>query len=192
MVQELSDSILWNEVNVQSSEAAVVDGGSDWKSWKQEVMKWFSVSNPISNAVDLDQPVTDNSLTTEVQTTRKRAKLEIRRADTHASSSHQSLFVETDASFFNGYNTGLLDAETLKRNSPVENVANKWNDIVVEDGNLEVVKTPSVVTQKSTEPGSHNRQCEAFIEAKGRQCVRYASEGDVYCCVHLSSRFTSN
>ncbi|KAL8476034.1 hypothetical protein ACS0TY_028630 [Phlomoides rotata] len=208
--EELSDSILWNEVNLQSGEAALVDGGSDWKSWKHEVMKWFSVSHPVSSAVDLDQPVTDNSLTVEVQMTRKRPKLEIRRADTHASTSHQSLFVETDASFFNGYNvvnTALLDAETQKRNSSVEDVAlggspscvdNKWNDIVVEDGNLEVVKTkdveltPSVVTQKSEESGNRNRQCVAFIEAKGRRCVRYASEGDVYCCVHLSSRFIAN
>lgn len=210
MVQELSDSILWNEVNLQSSEAASVDGGSDWKSWKQEVMKWFSVSHPVSAAVDLDQPVTDNSLTTEVQMTRKRPKLEVRRADTHASSSHQSIFVETDATFFNGYNvvnTALLDVDTIKRSSPVKDVAlggspscvdNKWNDIVVEDENLEFVKTkdgeqtPSVVTQKSTESGNHNRQCVAFIEAKGRQCVRYASEGDVYCCVHLSSRFIAS
>ncbi|KHG14196.1 Histone-lysine N-methyltransferase SUVR5 -like protein [Gossypium arboreum] len=40
--------------------------------------------------------------------------------------------------------------------------------------------------------GSKNRQCVAFIESKGRQCVRWANEGDVYCCVHLASRFTGS
>ncbi|KAL1538912.1 [histone H3]-lysine(4) N-trimethyltransferase [Salvia divinorum] len=204
--EELSDSILWNEVNLQSSEAAQLDGGSDWKSWKSEVMKWFSVSHPISTVVALEQPVSDSPLTMELQTPKKRPKLEVRRADTHVSGTHQSVPVETDASFFNGYmNSALLDAETLKRNSPVEVAdlagstscaANNWNDIVVEAGNMAITKTrevdltpSSVVTHKFSESGNHNRQCMAFIEAKGRQCVRYASEGDVYCCVHLSSRF---
>ncbi|KAI3452104.1 hypothetical protein Pfo_008769 [Paulownia fortunei] len=209
--EELADSILWNEVNLLSSEAAQLDLGSDWKSWKHEVMKWFSVSHPISTAAASDQPINDSPLTMGLQMTRKRPKLEVRRADTHASSSHQSVPVETDSTFFNGYDvvsTASLDSETLKKNSPVEDanlvgspscVANKWNDIFVEAGNLEVVKTKdveltstSVVTQKSIELGNHNRQCIAFIEAKGRQCVRYASEGDVYCCVHLSSRFVAN
>ncbi|XP_047960217.1 histone-lysine N-methyltransferase SUVR5-like isoform X1 [Salvia hispanica] len=206
--EELSDSILWNEVNLLSSEAAQLDGGSDWKSWKSEVMKWFSVSHPISTDVALE-PVSDSPLTMELQTPKKRPKLEVRRADTHVSGTsgtHQPVPVETDASFFNGYmNSALLEAEALKRNSPVEVAdlagstscaANSWNDIVVEAGNVAVTKTttevdltPSSVVTKFSESGNHNRQCMAFIEAKGRQCVRYASEGDVYCCVHLSSRF---
>ncbi|KAL0377808.1 UNVERIFIED_CONTAM: Histone-lysine N-methyltransferase SUVR5 [Sesamum radiatum] len=208
--EELADSILWNEVNLLSSEAAQADLGSDWKSWKHEVMKWFSVSHPISTAVGSDQPINDSPLTMGLQMTRKRPKLEIRRADTHASSSHQSVPVETDSTFFNGYdvNTASLDSETLKKESPVEDavpvgssgcVANKWNDIVVEAGNLEVMKSKDVdltpasdITQKSSGLENHNRQCMAFIEAKGRQCVRYANEGDVYCCVHLASRFIGN
>ncbi|KAK4416270.1 Histone-lysine N-methyltransferase SUVR5 [Sesamum alatum] len=209
--EELADSILWNEVNLLSSEAAQADLGSDWKSWKHEVMKWFSVSHPISPAVGSDQPINESPLTMGLQMTRKRPKLEIRRADTHASSSHQSVPVETDSTNFNGYdvvNTASLDSETLKKDSPVEDavpvgsrgcVANKWNDIVVEPGNLEVMKckdvdlTPaSVITPKSSGLENHNRQCMAFIEAKGRQCVRYANEGDVYCCVHLASRFVGN
>ncbi|KAI5397064.1 hypothetical protein KIW84_063040 [Lathyrus oleraceus] len=46
-----------------------------------------------------------------------------------------------------------------------------------------------MVAVNSVDPGSKNRQCIAYIEAKGRQCVRWANEGDVYCCVHLSSCF---
>lgn len=196
-------------MNLASGEAAHVDLGSDWKSWKHEVMKWFSVSHPTSVAVDSDQPLNDSPLTEGLQMTRKRLKLEVRRADVHSSSSHQSVPVETDSAFFNGYdvvNTVSLDSETLNNNlsedaavvGPPSCVVNKWNDIVVEAGNLDVTEnkdvevTPSVVPQKSTDVGNHNRQCIAFIESKGRQCVRYASEGDVYCCVHLSSRFVAN
>ncbi|KAG8384504.1 hypothetical protein BUALT_Bualt04G0124800 [Buddleja alternifolia] len=198
--EELADSILWNEVNLPSSEPSQGDLGSDWKSWKHEVMKWFSVSHPICNAVGSDQPINDSLLTTGLQLTRKRPKLEVRRADTHASSSHQS--VETDSTFFNGFeivNTAPMDSVTIEKESPNVDAANKWNDIVVEAGNSEVIQTKDVeltpanlVTRKSLELGNQYRQCMAFIEAKGRQCVRYANDGDVYCCVHLASRFVTN
>lgn len=207
MVQELAESILWNEVSSLSSEPGLVGEGSEWKSWKHEVMKWFSISNPISTAMALEQqPVSDRPSTMELQTPKKRPKLEVRRADSHVSGQQQSVHVETDASFFNGYvNSSLLDAETLKRNSAAEDAvlagssscaANSWNNIVAEAETSEATKTKqahvtpsSFATQKSGESGTHNRQCLAFIEAKGRRCVRYASEGDVYCCVHMSSRF---
>ncbi|KAK7250847.1 hypothetical protein RIF29_33573 [Crotalaria pallida] len=38
--------------------------------------------------------------------------------------------------------------------------------------------------QKFVEPGTKNQQCIAYVEAKGRQCVRLSIEADVYCCVH--------
>ncbi|KAL7141263.1 hypothetical protein ABFS83_08G041800 [Erythranthe nasuta] len=185
--EELTDSILWNEVNLPSGESAQVDLGSDWKSWKHEVMKWFSVSHPISTAVDSDQPMNDSPLTAGLQLTRKRPKLEVRRPDAHASSSHQSVSVETDSAYFNGYSQNLKSnpiEDTVVGPSP-SGVVNKLSDIFVAAGNSEL--TPRTVV-----PQSHNRQCLAFIESKGRQCVRYASEGDVYCCVHLSSRFVAS
>ncbi|KAL3833410.1 hypothetical protein ACJIZ3_008146 [Penstemon smallii] len=209
--EELADSILWDEVNSLSSAAVQLELGSDWKSWKHEVMKWFSVSHPVVTAIGVDQPISDSPLTTDIQMSRKRPKLEVRRADTHASSSHQSVPLEMNSTFFNGYNvvsTSTLASEIPKRDSSVVDaaptgspgiVANKWDDIVVEAGNLEIVQTkgleltPSnVVVQKSFELGNHNRQCVAFIEAKGRQCVRYANDGDVYCCVHMASRFAGS
>ncbi|KAL6526228.1 hypothetical protein OROMI_029868 [Orobanche minor] len=190
--EELTDSILWNEVNLLTSEASPLDPGSGGKSWKHEVMKWFSVSHPVSTDMDPGQPFNNNTPSTGPQTANKRAKLEVRRADTHASTSHSSIPIETDSTFFNNYdfvNTALFESETPNKNGPVGD-ANKWNEIVVEAaGNL---SPTSVVTQKSVGLGNHNRQCMAFIESKGRQCVRYASEGDAYCCVHLSSHFVAN
>ncbi|KAL3616441.1 hypothetical protein CASFOL_039831 [Castilleja foliolosa] len=177
---ELSDSILWNEVNtLPTSQQSSLDPGSDWKSSKHDVMKWFSVSNPVPNDLGLDQPINQTPSPAVLQTTNKRPKLEIRRADTHASSSHQPVRLETDSTFFNNnnYEIASFDSET----------PNKWDDIVLSPAT-------SVVVQKPVGPGTHNnrqRQCMTFIESKGRQCVRHANEGDIYCCVHLSSRFVS-
>ncbi|KAL3649386.1 hypothetical protein CASFOL_005789 [Castilleja foliolosa] len=178
---ELSESILWNEVNsLPTSEPSPSGSGSDWKSWKHDIMKWFSVSNPAPTDVGLVQPINDTPSPTLLQTTNKRPKLEIRRADTHASSSHQPVPLQTDSTFFNNntYDITSFDSET----------PNKWDDLVL-------APTTSVVVQKPVGPGNNNnrqRQCMAFIESKGRQCVRFTSEGDLYCCVHLSSRFVSN
>ncbi|KAL2531921.1 Histone-lysine N-methyltransferase SUVR5 [Abeliophyllum distichum] len=45
---ELADSIIWSEVNSLANAAAPVELGSEWKSWKHDVMKWFSISHPMS------------------------------------------------------------------------------------------------------------------------------------------------
>ncbi|KAG0488998.1 hypothetical protein HPP92_007809 [Vanilla planifolia] len=51
-----------------------------------------------------------------------------------------------------------------------------------ETGSKEMVKHAPGQSNTS----SRYRQCLAFIEAKGRQCGRWASDGDIYCCVHLT------
>ncbi|CAA0840892.1 Histone-lysine N-methyltransferase SUVR5 [Striga hermonthica] len=186
--EEFSDSILWNEVNSLTN-----DPGPEWRSWKHEVMKWFAVSNPGPANLGPDQPIIDDGpLPAGPSTTNKRAKLEVRRADTHSASTshHPPVPIETD--FFSNYeivSSALFDSGAVSKNGAVEDVNNKWNNLVVEPSNLEEAVT---VTPRPFDSVNHNRQCMAFIESKGRQCVRYASEGDTYCCVHLSYRFVAN
>ncbi|KAE8686006.1 Histone-lysine N-methyltransferase SUVR5 [Hibiscus syriacus] len=102
------------------------------------------------------------------------------------------------------------------------NLTDSWDNIVVESRHSEPIHTYSVektqasvevnstsalhiqpkelallslnqaVAKKSIDNATKNQQCIAFIESKGRQCVRWANEGDVYCCVHLASRFASS
>lgn len=185
--------------------------GSEWKTWKHEVMKWFFTSPSLSSGKDTQQQTSDDSFLASLQVCRKRPKLEVRRAETHASQveakgSDHSITLETDLGFFNNQDTlSTLAAETCKqenfREVPIptspSNLTNKWNAIVVEGADSELLHTKAVestptnemVGPKSLELGSKNRQCVAYIEAKGRQCVRWANDGDVYCCVHLSSRF---
>jgi len=154
--------------------------------------------------------------TISLQATRKRPKLEVRRAETHASqvessSPLQTTNVEIDSFFSNRdtVNAHTLESELSKEDgfgevaAPLESpcsMADRWDGIVVEAGNPELVQNKGVemapvnevLAKESIEPGSKNRQCTAFIESKGRQCVRWANDGDVYCCVHLASRFAGS
>ncbi|PQP92515.1 histone-lysine N-methyltransferase SUVR5 [Prunus yedoensis var. nudiflora] len=215
--EELVESILWNEVQSLQNAPLQPTLGSEWKTWKHEVMKWFSTSHPISNGVDFQQQSSDGPLATSLQTGRKRPKLEVRRAEAHASQvesrgSDEAIAIEIDSEFFNNRDTAnaaTLASEPYKEEDMKDiaaqtdtpsGVAHKWDEVVVEAGNSEFDRTKDVeftpvnevAAVKSSDPGSKNRQCIAYIESKGRQCVRWANDGDVYCCVHLSSRFMGN
>ncbi|XP_054823931.1 LOW QUALITY PROTEIN: histone-lysine N-methyltransferase SUVR5 [Prosopis cineraria] len=212
--EELFDSVLWNDIGTLWDEPVQPILGFEWKTWKHEVMKWFFYSPSLSSSKDMQQQQTsDGPFPSSLQVCRKRPKLEVRRAEMHASQvetkgSDHSIALETDLGFFNNQDTvKTLAAEACKqeelREAPLPtdspgNLVNKWNDIVVEAATdseflhtkaMESTPTNEMIGPKSVEPGSKNRQCVAYIEAKGRQCVRWANDGDVYCCVHLSSRF---
>ncbi|WCJ30996.1 Histone-lysine N-methyltransferase SUVR5 [Euphorbia peplus] len=184
--EELSDSIRWNEVNSLSNAPVQSTLGSEWKTWKHEVMKWFSASQTLSSSGDLEHESPSN---TSLPVSRKRPKLEVRRGET--SNLLQPMAPEIDSGFFS-----KVDDEFSERAAPLESPS-RWDGIVVEAGNSEFPRTKDfettpineVVTKKALDPGSKNRQCIAFIESKGRNCVRWANDGDVYCCVHLTSRF---
>ncbi|KAF2295108.1 hypothetical protein GH714_031540 [Hevea brasiliensis] len=212
--EELSDSILWNEVNSLWNAPVQPTLGSEWKTWKHEVMKWFSTSHPVSSSGDVEKRSCDSPSTMSLQVGRKRPKLEVRRAESHASqvetsSPLQTMTVEIDSEFFN--NRDIINAATVTSGLPKEeyfregaaptespcSVTDKWEKIVVEAGNSELMQTKDiertpineVLDKKTIDAGNKNRQCIAFIESKGRQCVRWANDGDVYCCVHLATRF---
>ncbi|OMO56824.1 hypothetical protein CCACVL1_26247 [Corchorus capsularis] len=234
--EELYDSILWNEVRSLGDAPVQPTLGSEWKTWKHEVMKWFSTSHPVSTTGDIEHRDTDGLSNTNLQVSRKRPKLEVRRADTHASQvqsngSDQTMTVEIDSDFFKSREAVDVNMETpelFKEEDEREettfvdtstNLTDRWDNIVVEARDSELIHTKDVeiipatdevkststlqiqpkeveltpmneaVAKKPVDTASKNRQCIAFIESKGRQCVRWANDGDVYCCVHLASRF---
>nr|GLL18813.1 histone-lysine N-methyltransferase SUVR5 isoform X1 [Ipomoea trifida] len=214
--EELVDAILWNDINSLPSDSAHVELSIEWKTCKHEVMKWFSVSHPVSTSGDLQKSTSDSPLSVGLQQSKKRPKLEVRRADTNTSQvdsqGHEAITL-IDSGFFNGRDTvdnaASLDSEHTKGDTSLGeapptgspgSLNDRWGDIIVEPENSEVIHTKDVeltpaqgiVTTKSFDHSNKNRQCIAFIEAKGRQCVRWANDGDVYCCVHLASRFASN
>ncbi|KAJ4963447.1 hypothetical protein NE237_023386 [Protea cynaroides] len=215
--EELVESVLWNDVEELWNAPVQPELGSEWKTWKQEVMKWFSTLHPIAGGGDTQQQNSDDYTTLGPQSSRKRPKLEVRRADVHASqlqavASHgvhpQANTIEMDSAIFNSQGLGnaiALEPERPKQGACTEvtvpteyrnNMANRWDEIVVEAGNPERIRMADVEgttvdggsSRKLLDPGNKYCQCLAFIEAKGRQCGRWASDGEVYCCVHLASR----
>ncbi|KAM7250494.1 hypothetical protein ACFE04_022377 [Oxalis oulophora] len=186
--EELFDSIMWTDVRSLWDASVQHTLSSEWRTWKSEVMKWFSTSHPAPE--DFEQTSTDGDLTNSFPVSRKRPKLEIRRAESHSSQIEPICLdkLDTDTKFFNQDPVGSCVLE------PQTGIADRWDDIIVEPENSEPIQTESLEIASETKkseltPGTKSRQCTAFIESKGRQCVRWANEGDVYCCVHLASRF---
>ncbi|XP_021864963.2 histone-lysine N-methyltransferase SUVR5 isoform X2 [Spinacia oleracea] len=222
--EELRNSILWSDINNLRDTQGQPALGCEWKMWKQEVMKSFSMTQSVSGAGGIEQPrqngIEDYSvspLMTSLQISRKRPKLEVRRAEPHNSvgetkSCQENTVPEIDSAFFSGQRTmtpddalvhskeGLLGQKIAQATSP-SNAMVIWDGdhgVVVdtnaessqkEDNKLQPVN--GVVETKYTASKFKNRQCSAFIEAKGRRCVRWANDGDDYCCVHVMSRFAA-
>nr|DAD21781.1 TPA_asm: hypothetical protein HUJ06_023244 [Nelumbo nucifera] len=212
--EELINSILWNEVGALWNAPVQPQLNSEWKTWKQEVMKWFSMSHPLASGRETGQQSSDDSTVADVHISRKRPKLEVRRADMYvpqvqSQEPHgvppQDNTVEIETEFFNrqgvGNATALVSepcktfAETHVPSEYSNGVASRWEEIVVEPDNPKLMQTTETeemhvdgVGKKPLDPGNKYRQCMAFIEAKQRQCGRWANDGDVYCCVHLAVR----
>ncbi|MCL7050917.1 hypothetical protein MKW94_000167 [Papaver nudicaule] len=209
--EELVNSVTWDKIEVLWNAPTQPELGPEWKTWKQEAMKWFSLSNPTASEKRKEQPQCDNSMSMDHQITNKRPKLEVRRAEVptsqmEASTSHdivpQNNLIEIDSGFFNSGALGsallsdrssdMMVAETSAQSVGPAIIPDGWDKIVVEVENPGLVKTAEVAEplnyMNPLDPGNKYRQCMAFIEAKGRQCVRWANEDSVYCCVHLTTR----
>ncbi|EOA26462.1 hypothetical protein CARUB_v10022510mg [Capsella rubella] len=207
--EEFDSCIKWNEVKSVSETTMVL---SEWKTWKHDIAKWFSISR--RSIGEIAQQNGENVFNSDVQTSHKRPKLEIRRAETTNASqmvtetSPQELAAMDSEPFCSPGNTNT--PEVMKEENPITNAPanglDLWDGIVVEAAGSQLMKTKEVnglshrqdphinesVLKKPFGSGNKSQQCTAFIESKGRQCVRWANEGDVYCCVHLASRFTTN
>ncbi|ESQ46310.1 hypothetical protein EUTSA_v10000012mg [Eutrema salsugineum] len=209
--EEFDNCIQWNEVKSVSDPQMQLMVLSEWKTWKHDITKWFSISR--RSVGEVAQESSKSVFNSDVQTSRKRPKLEIRRAETTNASQMETDvsphgLTAIDSEFFSSRdNTNtpvVMKNENAMMNTP-ENGLDLWDGIVVEAGGSQLVKTkeaselshpqvPNINESAVKKPfglGNKSQQCIAFIESKGRQCVRWANEGDIYCCVHLASRFTT-
>ncbi|KAK2357304.1 histone-lysine N-methyltransferase SUVR5 [Trifolium repens] len=76
-------------------------------------------------------------------------------------------------------------------NGQVENqvqVQENVNRVAVNPVDSEILSSNGLATQIFEKPGSTDRQCRAYIEAKERHCARKAISNDIYCCAHFSSK----
>ncbi|XP_068654250.1 histone-lysine N-methyltransferase SUVR5 [Aristolochia californica] len=208
LLKELVESVLWDQVESLWDAPVQPKLGSEWKTWKQEVLKWFSTSHPPLAAPGESSELRncdESSTSSGHNVSRKRPKLEIRRAEAHNSQvDMETDQVNIDSGFFtSGHSDNVVIKEESFTDCP-SGGGDGWVEIVVEAGNPDFTRNveeagPPVDTGSGTKVlvdanhGSHAtnkyRQCLAFIAAKGRQCGRWANDGEIYCCVHLNCRY---
>lgn len=195
--EEFDNCIQWNQVKSISDPQMQLMVLSEWKTWKHDVTKWFSISRR-SVAETAQEDSSKSIFNSDVQASRKRPKLEIRRAETTNTSQMESDTIESDLfgsqDNINTPQVVMKDEEGVI-STPV-NGMDLWDGIVVEASGSQLVKQREMninesVVKRPFGSGNKSQQCTAFIESKGRQCVRWANEGDIYCCVHLASRFAT-
>ncbi|KAJ6847897.1 histone-lysine N-methyltransferase SUVR5 [Iris pallida] len=209
MVQELVASMQWDKMAELWNAPVQPDLGPEWKSWKQEAMKWFSTSHPVASVADMEQGNCDISTGMESQISRKRLKLEVRRAENCLSQmeisdcrilsrinqgdtdSGHSIFQENLGSRYEPHKEALPKSAAALDSATVDT---RWNDISAKSEDSKSIQITKAVPADgktgmiamANAPYQY-RQCSAFIAVKGRQCGRRASDGEAYCCVHLNS-----
>lgn len=216
LTEELVESVLWGKVDELWSAPVQPELGPEWKTWKQEAMKWFFAPHLRSSVPAVEHNNPNIALNGEPQTSRKRVKLEIRRPETSASQievsdcQRLSHIESLDTKYRQGLSEGFfklpLNCEPQKivalpgvaEASGSGNVfdkgyeaANVGKGVELESTictSTEVIGCKELIMHVPDRSNSSNRyrQCSAFIEAKGRQCGRWANDGDIYCCVHLT------
>lgn len=210
LTQELVASVEWDKVDELWNASVQPELGLEWKTWKQEAMKWFSISHPVGSFTDVEQKNCDTSNGLEPQYSRKRLKLEIRRAEGCATQMEfsdsripsQSHRVDTDSGHsISQDNLGSTlvpvprNVEVLSGATEAMDSGTRWDEISVRSEDINSIQSSVVLPSNgktgmiAMENASYQyRQCSAFIAAKGRQCGRWASDGEVFCCVHLNAR----
>ncbi|XP_020530211.1 histone-lysine N-methyltransferase SUVR5 isoform X1 [Amborella trichopoda] len=185
LTEELVDSVLWDEVSDLWDAPVQPDLGSEWKTWKHEVLKWFSTSHP------LEQRSFNDSGSFAPQLTRKRPKLEIRRAQVEKFQKHaqgaqidaqlsNSQSLEKAPSLSEGPSTGV----SLQSANHIY-LANRGDAIALENENM-----CSPIKEDMGTPvggGSTFRQCVALLEDKGRECGMWVNDGGSYCDLHMNT-----
>lgn len=149
--------------------------GTEWRTWKQEVMKIFFTSlSGASCAIEkLSYEFPSN---TGAHFSRKRPKLDVRRSDVYPNEADATAPFAYPSANGNRFETPIEGVKSSNTQTPdVGSPANGNGKMVVANDH------PDKDFSKKY------RQCLGFVEAKGRQCGRWANDGEIYCCAHLSS-----
>ncbi|XP_062220080.1 histone-lysine N-methyltransferase SUVR5-like [Phragmites australis] len=198
LYEELRQSVLWNKVDELWNASVQPELVREWKTWKQEVMKQFfsSHSHPAGNAGKFEKNNCYDDPAIDRQISRKRPKLEVRRGETQISHMGDTNCRtpredpnrnNLPSNSFMPETIGALDSRN--QNNPLSFPSNSGGQEIPESGSA----NPALQNVRlELDSFKSSRQCSAYIEAKGRQCGRWANDGDIYCCVHQSMHFTDH
>uniref|UniRef100_A0A0D9VK21 Histone-lysine N-methyltransferase n=1 Tax=Leersia perrieri TaxID=77586 RepID=A0A0D9VK21_9ORYZ len=191
LTEELKQAVLWGKVDELWNAPMQPESVPEWKTWKQEVMKQFFSSHPVGNAGNFEQHNCYDDPGMDQQARIKHSKLEVHRGETLFSQ-------ERDA------NLRTLSEDPNRSNLPSSSIIceaavglidqNKTAALPSTSGDQDIEESSSGLQNVGHELDSFksSRQCSAYIEAKGRQCGRWANDGDIYCCVHQSMHFADH
>uniref|UniRef100_A0ACD5YR58 Uncharacterized protein n=1 Tax=Avena sativa TaxID=4498 RepID=A0ACD5YR58_AVESA len=196
LAEELRQAVLWDKVDELWNAPMQSEIVPEWKTWKQEVMKQFFSSHAIGNTGNFEQRNSYDDPDMDQQTHRKRPKLEVRRGETHFSHMDDA----NCSTLSEGPNRNNLPIRPSADGNVEASASTDQNNTVTFLSNSE---PREIAESGSISPASHNarhefdslmnsRQCSAYIETKGRQCGRWANDGDIYCCVHQSMHFVDH
>ncbi|CAN6280243.1 unnamed protein product [Urochloa humidicola] len=193
LYEELRQSVLWSKVEELWNASVQPELVPEWKTWKQEVMKQYFSSHPAGNVGNFEKNICYDDSALEQQVNRKRPKLEVRRGETQIS--HMG---DADGHTANeDPNQNNLPSNSVMHETVSALDATNQNNSVTLPGNSGANETtaagianPALQNARlDLDSFKSSRQCSAYIEAKGRQCGRWANDGDIYCCVHQSMHF---
>jgi uncharacterized C2H2 Zn-finger protein len=194
--QELRQSVLWDEIDELWNASVQPELVPEWKTWKQEVMKLYFSSHPAGNAGNNDNNNCFDDPALDQQVSRKRSKLEIRRGEIQVSSMGDAN-CRTLSEDPNGMNlpsnsvthetAGAL--ESMNQNNAIIFPGNSGGQEMAGSSSANPVSQDARLELDSFKT---SRQCSAYIEAKRRQCGRWANDGDIYCCVHQNTHFVDH
>lgn len=211
MIQQLIDSVLWKNVEELWDAPVQPELGSEWRTWKQEATKLLNTSNSLCSSGDSGKQIYHDCVSISHQMNEKHSKLEIHQSEGFTAETDTGSFryqseanvMDTNSSYIHCKDLANSSALGTDKHDASMKIAHKI-DITGENDltNNDPIQTPFGVeascgkTPFESDLGSQNkyRRCSSFIEAKGRQCGRWASDGEIYCCVHLKSypRFSSS
>ncbi|CAL5019127.1 unnamed protein product [Urochloa decumbens] len=193
LYEELRQSVLWSKVEELWNASVQPELVPEWKTWKQEVMKQYFSSHPAGNVGNFEKNNCYDDSALEQQVNRKRPKLEVRRGETQIShmgdADGRTVNEDPNQNNLPSYSVmhetvGALDA--TNQNSSVTLPGNSGANETTASG----IANPALQNARlDLDSFKSSRQCSAYIEAKGRQCGRWANDGDIYCCVHQSMHF---
>ncbi|CAA7404109.1 unnamed protein product [Spirodela intermedia] len=175
LTEELVDSVLWTNVDKLWDAPVQPELGTEWRTWKQEVMKIFFTS--LSGAsCSIEKLSYDFPSNTGVHFSRKRPKLEVRTLDVYPNEADATAPLAYPSDNRNRFETPIEGVKSSNTQTPdAGSSANGDDKMVVANDHPD-----------NDFPKKY-RQCLGFVEAKGRQCGRWANDGEIYCCAHLSS-----
>ncbi|GLJ05151.1 hypothetical protein SUGI_0012200 [Cryptomeria japonica] len=190
LTKDLEDAILWDEVAKLWNAPEQTALGVEWKTWKKESMKLFSIYNPSTSYTferNFDREsrekytrISDTLGTNGVEASRKRQKLEIRRGNSsEGKDAAESQFIASGEVFNLPFvsHTGECQHAIGDSKPAVEEVD---------------LKNQSLTEIEASHTDHAYQRCSAFVESKGRKCNRSAIDGGIFCHLHLNFRSSDN